>query len=54
MTKITGMLAIGNGEDCPYCKDNKFVCQPDNDFLGHLQKEHPKEFMEALFGDSNE
>ena len=50
--KITGMLSIGNGEDCPYCK--KFVCKPDNDWLTHLQKDHPKEFMTALFGDSNE
>ena len=50
--QITGMLAVGNGEACPYCKGKeKFVNQPDIDFVGHLQEKHPKEFMKALFGD---
>ena len=49
---ITGMLAVGNGESCPFCKGKeKFVNQPDIDFVGHLQEKHPKEFMNALFGD---
>tara|TARA_Y100001938_G_C7752622_1_gene264631 strand:+ start:266 stop:421 length:156 start_codon:yes stop_codon:yes gene_type:complete len=45
------MIAIGNGEPCPFCKDkDKFVSQPDNDILLHLMDSHPEEFEKALFG----
>ena len=45
------MIAIGNGEDCPFCKEKKkFVSQPDNDFLKHIMKEHKELALEALFG----
>ena len=49
---ITGMLALGNNEPCPYCKGaDKFILEENGkSFLTHLQKEHPKEFAEALFG----
>ena len=44
------MIAIGNGEARPFCKsENKFINEPDNDFLKHIMKEHPKEANEALF-----
>ena len=54
---ITGFLAIGNGEICPYClKDSEnsikttevFIMGKDKDLLGHLNEKHPKEFKEAL------
>ena len=45
------MIAIGNGEACPFCKDeNKFINQPDNDFFKHLVDNHPGEMDEYLFG----
>ena len=45
------MVAIGNDEPCPFCKGkNKFINNPDIDFVEHLFKEHPKEAEEALFG----
>ena len=49
---ITGMLALGNNEPCPYCKGtDKFILEvKGKSFLTHLQKEHPTEFAEALFG----
>ena len=49
--KMIGMLAIGNNEPCPYCKgEHKFILEEGKSFLTHLQKEHPIEFSEALFG----
>jgi len=45
------MIAIGNGEDCPFCKGkDKFVNQKDNDYLQHLMDNHPNEMNEFLFG----
>ena len=45
------MIAIGNGENCPFCKGElKFVSNKDNNFLEHLTDKHPKEFEESLFG----
>ena len=50
--KITGMLAVGNDEPCPYCKgEDKFILEEGKSFLTHLQKEHPVEFSKALFGE---
>lgn len=48
------MIAIGNGEVCPFCKgDDKFICTKDNNFMKHCQKNHEAEFMRALFGNKN-
>ena len=45
------MIAIGNGETCPFCKgDYKFVANPRNDFFKHLIDKHPVEMDKALFG----
>jgi len=45
------MIAIGNGEPCPYCKGkDKFINQPDADLLGHMMEKHMKKFMETLYG----
>ena len=45
------MIAIGNGESCPFCKGkDKFVNAPDNDFLAHLMEKHPDNMEKYLFG----
>ena len=45
------MIAIGNGEACPFCKeDDKFISNKDNNFLQHLIDKHPKEMDRFLFG----
>ena len=45
------MIAIGNGEPCPFCKGkDKFINQPDNDFIKHITDKHPQEMEKALFG----
>ena len=45
---ITGMLAIDNGEKCPFC-DN--IMEKDDDTLSHLIENHKEEVNEVLFGD---
>ena len=47
MKEITGMLAIGNGEKCPYCK---VVISEDIDILKHMTINHESKLMEILFG----
>ena len=48
------MIAIGNGEDCPFCKGkDKFISTPDNDFLTHIIKEHKEMTLKTLFGNKN-
>ena len=48
------MIAIGNGEECPFCKEkDKFVSQPNNDFLQHIMDKHPTEMEKFLFGGKN-
>ena len=45
------MIAIGNGEECPFCKkDDKFINTPDGDYLLHLIDKHPQEIDTYLFG----
>ena len=43
---ITGMLALGNGEKCPFC-DNII----DDDAFDHLIKNHKENVNKILFGD---
>ena len=45
---ITGILAIGNGEKCPFCDSIIY-----DDTLGHLIENHKKEVNEVLFGEQN-
>ena len=49
------MIAVGNGEVCPFCKhqneEDRFVV--DGDYLLHLIDKHPQEIDTYLFGDSN-
>ena len=45
------MIAIGNGEECPFCKgEHTFINHVDNDFLQHCLEYHEEEFSKALFG----
>ena len=45
------MIAIGNGETCPFCKEkDKFISKQGRDFLGHLMDNHPEEMDKYLFG----
>ena len=53
---VEGMLAVGNGEPCPFCveEDNRyvddiFINQPDNNLMEHMINEHPSELNKALF-----
>ena len=55
---ISGSLAIGNGEPCPFCvkEDNRlvediFISDKDNDIVEHMMNEHPSELNRALFSD---
>ena len=51
---ISGTIAIGNGESCPFCKGKKkFVSNEDNDFLKHMTVRHHKELEKYLFSDNN-
>ena len=45
------MIAIGNGESCPFCKGkDKFISSKDNDIFKHMIDEHKIEIEESLFG----
>ena len=45
------MIAIGNGEACPFCKgEYRFVSSKDNDYFKHLLDKHPVEMDKYLFG----
>ena len=41
------MLAIGNGEKCPWCD---LIVTEDTDVTGHMMENHREEFMKAVFG----
>ena len=50
------MIAIGNGEPCPFCRpkvDKVFISEADNNFLEHIMDKHPDKMDEFLFGDKN-
>ena len=44
--EITGFVAIGNGEKCPYC--DLIQGKDFDDSLEHFKTEHPKEFAKSL------
>ena len=43
------MLAIGNGEPCPFCHEMQTPNDSETTFK-HIEVKHPKELEEALFG----
>ena len=47
-SEITGMLAIGNGEKCPYCDT---VITEGIDIFKHLITNHENKVLETLFSD---
>ena len=48
---ITGMLAIGNGEKCPFCE---IIVDKELDTLGHMINCHQKEINKTLWGEEND
>ena len=44
--EITGMLAIGNGEKCPFCD---LIIEQDTDIFLHMKYKHEDEMVKALF-----
>tara|TARA_Y100000034_G_C6666051_1_gene292198 strand:+ start:446 stop:604 length:159 start_codon:yes stop_codon:yes gene_type:complete len=50
MMDITGMLAIGNGEKCPFCE---IINTKDFDILKHMIEGHKTEINKVLFGEEN-
>ena len=48
---ITGILAIGNGEKCPFCD---LIMTEDTNTLVHMTEMHKEELNKALFGENNE
>ena len=48
---ITGLIAIGSGEKCPYCER---IVTEKTEILKHLIYEHPAEVEDALFKEENQ
>ena len=46
---ITGMIAIGNGEKCPYCET---IMNADSDTIGHMIENHQEKFKKVLYGEN--
>ena len=62
------MIAIGNGEPCPFCAKEQlkaqqsdkradykdiFINSPDVNFIDHLMEEHSKDMATYLFSNKN-
>jgi hypothetical protein len=45
-TKTLGMLAIGNGEECPFCK---VIMTKDIKIFDHMLNNHKEKLLENLF-----
>ena len=45
---ITGLLAVGNGEKCPFCK---LIIKQETNTLKHMMEFHEDELSKHLFGD---
>ena len=43
---ITGLLAVGNGEKCPFCE---LIIEQDTDTLKHMLESHQDELSKELF-----
>ena len=48
--EISGLLAIGNGEKCPFCE---LIVEEDTDTLKHMIFCHKKSLNNELFGGKN-
>ena len=48
--EITGILAIGVGEECPFCE---LIVEEDTDTLKHMIDYHQESLNNELFGDEN-
>ena len=48
---IMGMLAIGNGEKCPFCN---LINDKDLDIMRHMIENHKENINKVLYGDNNE
>tara|TARA_R100001530_G_C4261255_1_gene140524 strand:+ start:196 stop:489 length:294 start_codon:yes stop_codon:yes gene_type:complete len=49
---ISGMLALGNGEKCPYCEHRMVNNRLEGlNLIDHMKKYHYDEFMDQLFPD---
>ena len=46
---ISGILAVGNGEKCPFCD---MIMEENTNTLIHLLDEHPTELTGAIFNDA--
>ena len=49
--EISGLLAIGNGEKCPFCE---LIVEEDTDTLKHIISCHKKSLNKVLFGGEND
>ena len=47
LEEITGILAIGNGEKCPFCE---LIITEDTNSLVHMTELHKEELNNVLFG----
>jgi len=45
---ITGMIAIGNGEKCPYCD---MIMEENTDSVKHLLDHHAEQVIGELFNE---
>ena len=45
--EITGILAIGVGEECPFCE---LIVEEDTDTLKHMIDCHQEKLNDVLFG----
>ena len=45
-TMMVGMLAIGNGEKCPFCE---IIMTKDIKIFDHILKNHEEKLVENLF-----
>jgi len=50
--EITGSIAIGNGEKCPFCP--MIQGKDFDEALEHFDQYHPKQLRETLFGKKDE
>ena len=49
---ISGMLALGNGEKCPYCEHRMVNNRLEGlNLIDHMKKYHYDEFIDQLFPD---
>ena len=52
--QISGMISVGNGENCPFCEqqDKKYIVNKDTDIVKHMLDEHKNDFNSHIFGEN--